>query len=379
MDKIEKLKLSLRQLTPFELELKKWYLSHGSLMPNDFFLKRSGQMQELNRELPNSTANLDATYRNFGDAQYDSSKKIADLGSNFLPYLDVPFLILKHPRYFPPMVYETRQVNITYIYSGHCQTHVFNAGKEEIIALEDGDFMFNPSANQLAHHVADDDSIVLNMVMTDTLFRRMISNAFPNGVLVEFYTRYVCNNNRGPALIFHTKTDAFIRSLIEQILLDGNETGQIFSEVTYLSISLMLAYMQREYGRNLELINVKKSLHHIPAMVAYIQEHYQSFDSKLMAEYFHLSPTYLSRLFHQQTGHTLNEIVRDTRIKAAQNFLQYTDNPVIDIAEKVGYTDISYFIEIFRKKTGMTPLQYRKNMLRHTAFPHPQQISFTDS
>ena len=360
MDKIEDLKSSLMRLSPFEQELKKWYMDHGNLMPNDVFLIRAEQMQSQNKELQNNTANLDATYRNFGDAQYDSSQKIADLGSSYLPYLDVPFLILKHPRYFPLMTYVTKQVNITYVYLGHCQTHVFTDEGEDVINLEEGDFMFNPSANQLAHDVADDDSIVLNMVMTNTLFSQMINNAFPNGILVEFFTRYVCDHNSGPALIFHTKTDIFIRSLIEQMMLDSNETGQIFSEVTYLTISLLFAYMQREYGRDLELTNDKKGAYSIPAMIAYIQEHYQNFDSKKMAEYFHLSPPYLSRVFHQQTNHTLNETVQDIRIKAAQNFLQYTDNSVVDIAEKVGYTDVSYFIEVFRKKTGMTPLQYKK-------------------
>lgn len=351
---------SLLQMTPFERELKKWYICHNKLMPDSVFLKMAEQFRELSLGSQSTTANLDASYQRFTDAHYDSTRKIADPGTGFMADLDVPFLLFKHPRYFPLMIYETKQVNITYILSGRCETHIYRKEQEDIFSLKAGDFMFIPAASQVAHSVSDDDSLVLNMAMNETMFRRIINSAFSSGILVEFYTRCVNGGSGGTELIFHTGSDAFIRSLMEQLLEDGNKTGQTFSEVTYLAISLIFAYMQREYGRDLELSDSSRGPYHIPAMIEYIQEHYQDFDSRQMADHFHLSSSYLSRLFRQQTDHTLSEVVQEIRIKIAQNLLQYTENSIVDVAEKVGYNDTSYFIEIFRKKTGKTPLQYRR-------------------
>lgn len=73
-----------------------------------------------------------------------------------------------------------------------------------------------------------------------------------------------------------------------------------------------------------------------------------------------LSPTYFCKLFKDYAGMTISEYVQRIRIEEACNLLKTTNDKVIVIAGKVGYSDIKHFNEIFKKLTGMTPSGYKK-------------------
>lgn len=73
-----------------------------------------------------------------------------------------------------------------------------------------------------------------------------------------------------------------------------------------------------------------------------------------------LSETYLSALFHEETGQTFSEYVRHYRCTAAASLLESTRMSVSEIARYCGIDDSSYFTRIFRRETGMSPLAWRK-------------------
>jgi YesN/AraC family two-component response regulator len=74
----------------------------------------------------------------------------------------------------------------------------------------------------------------------------------------------------------------------------------------------------------------------------------------------HLNPSYLSQLFKQQTGGKFVDYVIEMRMEEAKKLLLKTSLRVSEIAERLGYGDISYFSSTFKKLIGCTPLEYRK-------------------
>lgn len=72
------------------------------------------------------------------------------------------------------------------------------------------------------------------------------------------------------------------------------------------------------------------------------------------------SPSYLSRLFSQFTGHTFKEIVLTHRMRKAQALLSKTELNVTEIAFKLGYKDPNYFSYIFKRYVGIAPSAFRK-------------------
>src|SRR5690606_16107770 len=80
----------------------------------------------------------------------------------------------------------------------------------------------------------------------------------------------------------------------------------------------------------------------------------------LIAQKFSYSSSYLSRLFAQHTGQSPSKYLMDIRINRAKYLLQnYKTLSIKQIGESVGYLDQSYFSRVFKKVTGLSPLDFR--------------------
>ena len=92
----------------------------------------------------------------------------------------------------------------------------------------------------------------------------------------------------------------------------------------------------------------------------YIKQHLgEELSRTNLAKHVFLSPDYLSRIFRQEKGISLSEYITDERMKKAKQLLCETNTSVGDIAYQVGYSNLTYFIRVFRERNHMTPVQYR--------------------
>lgn len=78
-----------------------------------------------------------------------------------------------------------------------------------------------------------------------------------------------------------------------------------------------------------------------------------------VAEHVQRSSSYLSRIFKESTGMTINDYLIQLRIKRAMELLQL-DLSIEEICRDIGYANVSYFNKIFKARTGQTPGQYRQ-------------------
>ena len=98
------------------------------------------------------------------------------------------------------------------------------------------------------------------------------------------------------------------------------------------------------------------------AVRVYVAEHFtEDIHLTTLAEHFHYSPSYLSRLYKKMTGDNLTGAINNQRIVHARSLLEHTALPVGEVARQSGFYSTKYFLQLFKKKTGMTPSQYRKN------------------
>ena len=83
-----------------------------------------------------------------------------------------------------------------------------------------------------------------------------------------------------------------------------------------------------------------------------------------LADEVGLNPAYLSRLFKREVGTSISEYIREKKIETAKNMLIYSEYSPGEIAMVLAFPSQSYFTEIFRKNTGITPAKYRKQFFR---------------
>ncbi|WP_165445102.1 response regulator transcription factor [Gracilibacillus phocaeensis] len=104
--------------------------------------------------------------------------------------------------------------------------------------------------------------------------------------------------------------------------------------------------------------------HLIPKVKTWIHEYY--FDNitfQQFAEAHHVSLSYLSREFKEQTNMNFTEYLTAYRIQKAQEYFKNGVLKISEVSELVGYKDSKHFRKVFRKIIGITPKEYIKKLL----------------
>ena len=104
----------------------------------------------------------------------------------------------------------------------------------------------------------------------------------------------------------------------------------------------------------------------VKRLIQYLKSHYsETITLGSASEIVHLCPVYLSRLVKKETGNTFLEILTRVRMEQACNMLRDPNNKVYEIALAVGIKDSKYFSQIFKRYYGMTPVEFRQNLLNN--------------
>jgi AraC-like DNA-binding protein len=96
-------------------------------------------------------------------------------------------------------------------------------------------------------------------------------------------------------------------------------------------------------------------------MLESIRERYhEDLSLDMLADKLGLTPSYVSRYFKDKLGVNFSDSLNEMRIKKAKELLGASNDPVRDIATRVGYMNVTSFIRMFKKGTGLTPSDFRK-------------------
>lgn len=98
----------------------------------------------------------------------------------------------------------------------------------------------------------------------------------------------------------------------------------------------------------------------------YISEHYaKNLTLSEVAEHLHIHPNYFSTLFKSQTGITFRDYLRNVRIEKSKTMITESQIKLNDIAFQTGYQDVSHYNRAFKKVTGISPSNYRRQILNN--------------
>lgn len=93
-----------------------------------------------------------------------------------------------------------------------------------------------------------------------------------------------------------------------------------------------------------------------------MERHYaEHITVQALAEELDVSAAWLTSQFHQETGQTPNAYLTSVRMRQAARRLAESSAPVNRIAAEVGILDANYFIKLFKRAYGQTPLAYRRS------------------
>lgn len=345
------------ELTYFERELKKWYTDHGELMPWDLFLIKENDIRKKYDIYSDPYYAIDPCCRNFSNAVYDKNHGFIDFKNLQWLVSGQYCMMTKQPRYFPNISFEVSSACLFYAYSGTSVVILSEENIDRTIILKAGDFLFNPNHTRKTILCNDDDANLFYFTFSPDLFHHADLEGIPSVILSGNNS----NTEMIPQEILHYSTldDPKILFYIEEMLQESSEQKQNHHRILFHYLILLILYLQREYKNIYDTPNsIKHS--YIPDFQKYLRDHYTDFSLQSMSEEFHLSSSHICRLYKQHTGITLMKSLQSIRIQIAKYLLENTMDSVENVAFHTGYSDTSYFIEVFKKETGLTPFNYRR-------------------
>lgn len=155
-------------------------------------------------------------------------------------------------------------------------------------------------------------------------------------------------------------SDERLRSLGNSGLRESDLTSQLYVKSSLLHIFATLS----EHSLFLSVErNFDKRVESIKTALRFIEENYHTkiYISDL-AGLVNLNEQYFCRLFKKAIGHSPIDYINAYRIKQAKRLLEGNDLQVTEVCLECGFNNLGNFIQEFRKRTGTTPLQYKKNV-----------------
>jgi len=171
------------------------------------------------------------------------------------------------------------------------------------------------------------------------------------------------------ALFLSPKEETTITEIIRNIEGEYHANIDTFSQdIIIAQIELLLTYSQRFYHR--QFITRKITNHRIlDRLEALLTDHFNGdatskpglLTVQSVADALNISPNYLSGLLKVLTGRSTQQYIQDRLIEKAKQKLSTTELTVSEIAYKLGFEQPQSFSKLFKKKTNLSPLGFRRS------------------
>lgn len=244
-------------------------------------------------------------------------------------------------------------VEMVYMCAGETR-HVVN-GVE--LVLQQGELlMLGQNARQSIAPAGEGD-VAVNFIVRPAFF----SGTLPflgeeETPLRRFVVSCLTGDHEAGYLLFHVAEVLPIQNLIENLVYTLTE--QIPNRRGILQSTMGLLFAQ--LLNHTDALQFETREHNaILSVLRYIEEHYADGSLTQIAEGLHYELSSLSRLIRQETGKNYTDLVQEKRLSQAAWLLRNTDRTVDQIAQAVGYENMTYFHRLFRARYGQTPKRFR--------------------
>ena len=175
--------------------------------------------------------------------------------------------------------------------------------------------------------------------------------------LPAVYEKY---KERGGRAVFHPDNVSAFSELLTELYHLASSSDYIKDMRINEKLATLLTLLMEE-SWNPENTAISRKRMELSAIRDYLDEHYnEKIVLDELANQFFINKFYLTKIFKETYGTTINNYLISKRITQSKQLLRFTVMTVEQIADTVGMKDANYFSRMFRKVEGISPSEYRK-------------------
>ena len=214
----------------------------------------------------------------------------------------------------------------------------------ETTILKQGDCIFINCHEPYSHESSADDPWTLNWVH------------FYGNNLENIYKRFLSNRH---SYRFRPGNINDILNTLQSLYLENENANANTDMISnkYLTDLITMAFtLSADKSDNNSSTSDK-----LKSVRIYMRDnYYESISLEKLSELFFISKYHLAREYKKQYGTTVIADLAAIRISQAKSMLRFTNSSIEEISTACGFSDSGYFIKVFNRLEGMTPLTYRK-------------------
>ena len=254
-------------------------------------------------------------------------------------------------------------VDVFLILKGNCTCKFYKTDlttPPESVFLSRHSFCIIP--HQVIHSFSPDpDCQILHIFFKlDSLKSHYSDLISANNMLLLFCSNMLYRTHYWNYLYFSVSYTDKLDTLLAEMYEEFHHKQIFHQNMLYYSAGMLFTLMERQ-SRSQICVSPSNPLRLVryDQIYSYICDNYPMTSARTIAEYFHISQSYLCKLFHEN-GTTVTTVIQEIRLQQARSLLEQSDLSVQNIAELVGYHDLTYFIKLFKRYFSVTPYQYRR-------------------
>jgi len=218
-----------------------------------------------------------------------------------------------------------------YVLNGNYSEHSI---QNDFICLK-GDVIFHPQDTEHHNNFPDNSATCFNLEFSESWINKFVETKLNLCSIVK-------------------TNDYRIQSSVLKIYKEVNN----YDNFSSLMIEGLMLETITSFSRNSSSLSFVP--YHLKKIVVYLTDESCSNPSLLqLAQIADVSPEHLSREFKEVFKLTVGEYRRQVKVKQSCHMLRHTDKDLCGIAFEAGFSDQSHFGRVFKKQTGLTPIEYR--------------------
>ncbi len=185
--------------------------------------------------------------------------------------------------------------------------------------------------------------------------------------LLEFPFFFSTEKINPPLDLLDQSDISFLHMLFERGCMEMTNINGPSDEIIRSILDLILLICDKLYPESLRTVQSGKGHFLVKNFLQLIEENYQNnLRVNDYAQKLSITPNHLTQMVKAITGKSSTALLQEKNIVEIKRFLLHTEMTVSEIAEVMSFPDQSYFTKYFKKNTGVTPLQFRKESMKNT-------------